>query len=88
MSAENRFVVPPEWVAERLGKPGFSIIDASWYLPAHQRDPKAEYDTGHLPGAVFFDQDEIADKSTGLPHTLPSPAFFATEMGTIGHQRK
>ncbi|MBB4121841.1 3-mercaptopyruvate sulfurtransferase [Martelella radicis] len=84
MSAESRFIVSPDWVAERLRTPGFAVIDASWYLPAHNRDGKAEYAAGHIPGAVFFDQDEIADKTTGLPHSLPSPEFFAAEMGRRG----
>ncbi|AJY46720.1 3-mercaptopyruvate sulfurtransferase [Martelella endophytica] len=84
MSSKSRFVVSPDWVAERLGSPGFAVVDASWYLPAHQRDAKAEYAAGHLPGAVFFDQDEIADKESGLPHTLPAPEFFAAEMGRLG----
>ncbi|TNB46593.1 3-mercaptopyruvate sulfurtransferase [Martelella lutilitoris] len=84
MSAESRFVVSPDWVTERLNRPGFSVIDASWYLPAHNRDGKAEYADGHIPGAVFFDHDEIADRTTGLPHSLPAPEFFAAEMGKRG----
>lgn len=80
----SRFIVSPEWVQQRLGTKGFSLIDASWYLPAHKRDGGQEYEAGHLPGAVFFDQDEIADKTTGLPHSLPSPQFFAAEMGRLG----
>ncbi|WP_180901395.1 3-mercaptopyruvate sulfurtransferase [Martelella soudanensis] len=78
------FIVSPEWIEERLGKPGFSVIDASWYLPAHNRDAKAEYLAGHLPGAVFFDHDAISDNSTGLPHTLPAPEVFAAEMEALG----
>jgi len=78
------FIVSPEWVEERLGTPGFSVIDASWYLPAHNRDPKADYLAGHLPGAVFFDHDAIADTSSGLPHTLPAPEVFAAEMEALG----
>ncbi|AMM86725.1 3-mercaptopyruvate sulfurtransferase [Martelella sp. AD-3] len=84
MSAESRFVVSPDWVTERLNRPDFSVIDASWYLPAHNRDGKAEYAEGHIPGAVFFDHDEIADTTTGLPHSLPAPEFFAAEMGKRG----
>lgn len=78
------FIVSPEWVEERLGRPDFSVIDASWYLPTHNRDPKADYLAGHLPGAVFFDHDAIADTSSGLPHTLPAPEVFAAEMGRLG----
>ncbi|PRX10334.1 UNVERIFIED_ORG: thiosulfate/3-mercaptopyruvate sulfurtransferase [Martelella mediterranea] len=84
MSAESRYIVSPEWVAGRLNRSGFSVIDASWYLPAHNRDGKAEYAEGHIPGAVFFDQDAIADTTTGLPHSLPAPEFFAVEMGKRG----
>ena len=47
------------------------VVDASWYLPAQNRDAKAEYLAGHIPGAVFFDIDAIADRSTDLPHMLP-----------------
>ena len=78
------FVVPPEWVEERLGTAGFSVIDASWYLPAHNRDPRAEYAAGHLPGAVFFDHDIVSDTTSGLPHTLPSPEAFAAAMEELG----
>ncbi|MET3599382.1 3-mercaptopyruvate sulfurtransferase [Martelella mangrovi] len=84
MSAESRYIVSPEWVAGRLNRAGFSVIDASWYLPAHNRDGKAEYAEGHIPGAVFFDQDALADTTTGLPHSLPAPEFFAAEMGKRG----
>ncbi|MBP1849826.1 3-mercaptopyruvate sulfurtransferase [Rhizobium halophytocola] len=81
---QSRFVVSADWVQQQLGADGFKLIDASWYLPAHQRDAKAEYEGGHVPGAVFFDQDEIVDHTTGLPHSLPAPDFFAAEVGKLG----
>jgi len=81
---KSRFVVSADWVEQQLGTPHFRIVDASWYLPAHKRDGKQEYATGHIPGAVFFDQDAIADHDTGLPHSLPSPEFFAEEVGKLG----
>lgn len=85
MSAEkSRFVVSSDWVQKQLGTPNFRVIDASWYLPAQKRNGAEEYSQGHIPGAVFFDQDAIADHSTGLPHSLPSPEFFAAEMGKLG----
>jgi|GEM_PF-72010 Rhodanese-related sulfurtransferase len=85
MSGEkSRFVVSADWVEKQLGAPEFRIIDASWYLPAQNRNGGLEYSAGHIPGAVFFDQDVIADQTTGLPHSLPSPAFFATELGKLG----
>ncbi|MHB0950512.1 MAG: 3-mercaptopyruvate sulfurtransferase [Allorhizobium sp.] len=85
MPAEkSRFVVSADWVEKQLGAPEFRIVDASWYLPAHNRNGALEYASGHIPGAVFFDQDAIADQTTGLPHSLPSPEFFAAEVEKLG----
>lgn len=81
---KSRFVVSADWVEKQLGAPEFRIVDASWYLPAQNRNGAAEYAAGHIPGAVFFDQDAIADHTSGLPHTIPSPEFFAAEMGKLG----
>lgn len=83
-TGKSRFVVSADWVEKQLGAPEFRIIDASWYLPAHNRNGAADYAEGHIPGAVFFDQDVIADRSTGLPHSLPSPEAFAEAMGKFG----
>ena len=85
MSADKSpFVVDADWVEKQLGAPEFRIVDAAWYLPAQNRNGAAEYAAGHIPGAVFFDQDVIADHSTGLPHSVPSPEFFAAEVGKLG----
>ena len=81
---KSRFVGEPDWVEKQLGAPEFKIVDAAWYLPAQNRNGAAEYAAGHIPGAVFFDQDVIADHSTGLPHSVPSPEFFAAEVGKLG----
>jgi thiosulfate/3-mercaptopyruvate sulfurtransferase len=81
---KSAFVVSADWVEKQLGAPEFRIVDASWYLPAQNRNGAEEYAAGHIPGAVFFDQDVIADHSAGLPHTIPSPDFFATEVGKSG----
>ncbi|MEN3395265.1 3-mercaptopyruvate sulfurtransferase [Brucella melitensis] len=84
MTEKSAFVVSRDWLKERLHKPGLAIGDASWYLPAAGRNGQEEYEKAHIPGAVFFDQDKIADKESGLPHTLPSPEFFAQQVGTLG----
>jgi thiosulfate/3-mercaptopyruvate sulfurtransferase len=76
--------VTTEWLAARLGKPDMAIVDGSFYLPALKRDAKAEYLAGHIPGAVLFDIDEIADHSTKLPHMLPSAAQFSEQVGRLG----
>ena len=77
-------LVSTAWLAERLDAPDIKLVDASWYLPAEERDPKAEYDAAHIPGAVFFDIDEIAADDTDLPHMLPSPAKFASRVRKLG----
>ncbi|TWD57586.1 thiosulfate/3-mercaptopyruvate sulfurtransferase [Agrobacterium vitis] len=85
MSAErSRFIVSAEWVRKQLGAPQFKLIDASVYLPVHNRNAADEYANGHIPGAVFFDHDQIADRSSSLPHTLPSPESFAEAIGKLG----
>ena len=85
MSEEkSRFVVSADWLQAELGKPDLRILDASFYLPAQKRDADAEYAAGHIPGAVRFDQDKIADHSVPLPHTIPSPELFAAEVGKLG----
>ncbi|MYZ49467.1 3-mercaptopyruvate sulfurtransferase [Propylenella binzhouense] len=76
--------VPPEWLQARLGEPSIRIVDASWYLPAQNRDARAEYEQGHIPGAVFFDIDRIADPGTDLPHMLPSEADFSAAARALG----
>ena len=81
---KSKFVVSPEWLKERLGQPDVSIVDASWYLPSHNRDSKAEYAAGHIQGAVFFDIDKIADASSELPHMLASQAEFSKIAGAMG----
>ncbi|MDB5525659.1 MAG: sseA [Rhizobium sp.] len=80
----SAFVVSADWVENNLGAPEFRVLDAAWYLPAQNRNGAEEYAAGHIPGAVFFDQDVISDHSTGLPHAIPSPEYFATEVGKIG----
>lgn len=80
----SRFIVSADWLQERLTDQTVKIVDASWYLPQHNRNGKAEYEAGHIPGAVFFDQDEIADHTSGLPHTVPSPDVFAAHVGQMG----
>lgn len=86
MAANSSFpwLVSPQWLAERLGKPGVKVVDGSFYLPAMKRDPSGEFLAGHIPGAVRFDVDEIADKSSSLPHMLPSPVEFSKAMSALG----
>ena len=77
-------LVSTEWLTDHLDAPDVRIVDGSFYLPAQKRDPKAEFASQHIPGAVYFDIDEIADKSIALPHMLPPPAQFAEQARKLG----
>lgn len=77
-------LVDCRWLSERLGTEGIVVVDASFYLPNQGRNAKAEYLSTHIPGASFFDIDEIADRSSGLPHMLPSPEQFSRAVGAMG----
>ncbi len=82
--SDNPFLISASELERHIGRDGLSIVDASWYLPAQKRLARPEFEAGHIPGAVFFDQDEIADTSSPLPHTLPDEAFFAQAVGALG----
>ena len=82
MAREN--LVSTDWLAAHLGEPGLGIVDASWHLPPTGRNGAAEFRVAHIPGAVFFDIDVIADTSGGLPHMLPDEQKFAQEMSALG----
>ncbi|MSP52465.1 MAG: 3-mercaptopyruvate sulfurtransferase [Alphaproteobacteria bacterium] len=77
-------LVSTAWLSDRLAHPDVIILDASWYLPAQNRNAKAEYAARRIPGARFFDIDAIADLSTPLPHMLPSERDFAAAATSFG----
>jgi thiosulfate/3-mercaptopyruvate sulfurtransferase len=77
-------VVTTEWLAEHLGDPDVHVVDGTWHMPQLGRDARREFVEAHIPGAVFFDIDAIADSDTSLPHMLPSPVKFAREVGALG----
>ena len=77
-------LVSTDWLAEHLAAPDIHVVDGSWYLPAMQRDAKAEYAEAHIPGAVYFDIDDIADTNNPLPHMLPSPEKFSSRVRKLG----
>jgi thiosulfate/3-mercaptopyruvate sulfurtransferase len=78
------YVVSTRWLAERLHAPDIAVIDASWHLPAAKRDARAEFLAARIPGAQFFDIDEISDSATSLPHMLPSAEKFSSRMKKLG----
>ena len=77
-------IVSTEWLSEHLGSPDIAIIDASWHLPTAKRDAKKEFTDGHIPGAQFFDIDDLSDTESKLPHMLPSPEKFSSRMRKLG----
>lgn len=77
-------LVSTEWLTERVGKPGIAIVDATWFPKHSPRKAATEFEQAHIPGAVFFNIDDIADRKTSLPHMLPDAATFAAKVGALG----
>lgn len=77
-------IVSTEWLSAHLGSPDIAILDASWHLPTAKRDARAEFLSAHIPGAQFFDIDELSDTASALPHMLPSPEKFSSRMRKMG----
>jgi thiosulfate/3-mercaptopyruvate sulfurtransferase len=77
-------LVTTEWLAANPGRRNVRVVDGSWHMPQLKRDARAEFTQAHIPGAVFFDIDAIADRRTSLPHMLPSAAEFARSVGKLG----
>ena len=84
MASPSGPVVSTAWLADRLGRPDLVVVDASWYLPAMARDPRAEYQSAHIPGAVFWDLDRLSDPDSPLPHMLPPPDLAARQISALG----
>ena len=84
MSGALSAVVSTEWLAKHLGESDLRVVDGTWHMPQLGRDARAEFVTEHIPGAVFFDIDAIADHATSLPHMLPSADAFAGAVGALG----
>jgi thiosulfate/3-mercaptopyruvate sulfurtransferase len=75
---------PTDWLAAHLDEPDVRVLDGSWLMPGIVPDARSGFLAGHLPGAVLFDIDAIADEATNLPHMVPSPEKFATAVGGLG----
>lgn len=81
---DPKTLVSTDWLAQHLRDPDLRVLDASWFLPGSGRDAKAEYQAGHIPGARFFDIDEIADLRSELAHMAPPPEKFISRMRAMG----
>lgn len=84
MTDDPKTLVSTDWLAAHLKDPDLRVIDASWYLPDAGRDARAEYNAAHIPGARFFDIDEISDQRSNLPHMAPPPEKFISRMRAMG----
>src|SRR5271155_5636062 len=82
--AHPEALVGTEWLASHLDGPHIRVVDASFKLPGITPTAREDYDRGHIPGAVFFDIDDIAEPGTSLPHMIPSPELFAHKMEGLG----
>ena len=81
---DPKTLVSTDWLAAHLKDPDLRILDASWYLPQMERDAKTEYEAGHIPGARFFDIDEISDHRSDLPHMAPPVEKFMSRLRAMG----
>lgn len=84
MTDDTKTLVSTDWLAAHLKDPDLRVLDASWYLPDSGREARAEYDAAHIPGARFFDIDEISDQRSDLPHMAPPPEKFMSRMRAMG----
>lgn len=81
---DPKTLVSTDWLAAHLKDPDLRVLDASWHMPATGRNALAEYDAAHIPGARFFDIDEIADHRSSLPHMAPPTEKFISRMRAMG----
>lgn len=84
MTDDPKSLVSTQWLEDRLNSPDLRILDASWYLPTEDRNPRAEYDAEHIPGTRFFDIDDISDHRSSLPHMVPPVEKFMSRMRAMG----
>ena len=81
---DPKTLVSTDWLATHLADPDLRVLDASWYLPDMARNARNEYDAAHIPGARFFDIDEISDQRSNLPHMAPPPEKFISRLRAMG----
>ncbi|HEY5107046.1 MAG TPA: 3-mercaptopyruvate sulfurtransferase [Caulobacteraceae bacterium] len=77
-------MISADWLSRRLQDGDLAVLDGSWFMPGSDRDARAEFARGHIPGAVFFDIDAVSDQTSNLPHMLPSPSEFAASARRLG----
>jgi thiosulfate/3-mercaptopyruvate sulfurtransferase len=83
-SSDPQLLVSTGWLAEHLDAPDLRILDSTWHMPAGGRDARAEYEACHIPGARFFDIDDISDDRSSLPHMVPPVEKFVSRVRRLG----
>lgn len=85
MAADDpKTLVSTKWLAEHLKDPDLRVLDATWFMQSQGRDARGEYEAGHIPGARFFDIEDISDQRSELPHMMPSTEKFMSRMRKMG----
>ncbi len=84
MSHTAPALVTTEWLENHLMAPDIRVVDASWHMTGSGRDALGDYKEAHIPGAVFFDIDEICDLDNPLPHMMPSSEKMSSRMRKLG----
>ena len=84
MADDPKILVSTDWLAEHMKDPDLRILDASTYLPGVDRDGRTEYDAVHIPGARFFDIDDVSDGRSDLPHMVPPIEKFMSRVRALG----
>ena len=84
MHSDPQLLVSTQWLEDHLNAPDVRILDATYFLPDDTRNAKAEYDASHIPGAQYFDIDDVADSRSALPHMLPPVEKFISRVRAMG----
>ena len=81
---DPKTLVSARWLAANMRDPDLRMLDGTWFLPDMQRDARAEHDAAHIPGARFFDIDDVSDHRSALPHMAPPVEKFMSRMRALG----
>lgn len=82
--SDSQQIVSTAWLEAHLSAPDVKVLDASWHMPDTGRNAREEYAAAHIPGAAFFDIDDISDTRSPLPHMAPPPEKFVSRMRKLG----
>jgi thiosulfate/3-mercaptopyruvate sulfurtransferase len=77
-------LVTTEWLANEMGASDLRIVDCTKHMLGNERDARAEYEAGHIPGAVFMDMGDLVDTSASTENMLPPAEKFASRMQSLG----